>query len=169
MSELTASERLQPSLLDRLTDDEPKASVESRDRRVMSMRMLRRAVLRDLAWLLNCPCKPQTDEINDYPLAAKSVLNYGMLDLTGLTVSGMSPERVVGMVRDAIQTFEPRIVGPSLEVRVVELDAGSGAGHNGFAFEISGQLCPLPMPEALYIRTEIDLETGRCDIKERRV
>ncbi|GMV25401.1 MAG: hypothetical protein AMXMBFR58_14320 [Phycisphaerae bacterium] len=167
MAELTTSERLQPSLLDRLTDDEPQVREEPISRRVMSMVMLRRAVVRDLAWLLNCPCKPLTDEINEFPLAARSVLNYGMPDLTGLTASGVPPEQIVSMVRDAIQTFEPRIIGQSLDVHVIE--SRSETSRNGFALEITGQLCPLPMPEALYVRTEIDLETGRCDIKERRV
>jgi type VI secretion system protein ImpF len=168
VAELTVSERLQPSLLDRLTDDEPSSRVESRDKRVMSMRMLRRAVLRDLAWLLNCPCKPMGDEINDYPLASRSVVNFGMPDLTGLTVSGVKAERLLTMVRDAIRTYEPRIVADSLNVNVVQTEYDGGS-RNGFAFEISGQLCPLPMPEALFVRTEIDLETGRCEIKERRL
>ena len=47
MAELTTRERLQPSLLDRLTDDAPQERVESRDKRVMSMRQLRTAVLRE--------------------------------------------------------------------------------------------------------------------------
>ncbi len=166
MAELTASDKLQPSLLDRLTDEEPDKKDEPLSRRIMSMVMIRRAVLRDLAWLLNCPCKSLSDEIYEFPLASRSVLNYGMPDLTGLTASGIPASRLVSMVRDAIHTYEPRIVGQSLDVRVVQSD-GAG-GRNGFAFEISGQLCPLPMPEALYVRTEIDLETGRCDIKERR-
>ena len=49
MAELTTSERLQPSLLDRLTDDHPEVAHESRERRVMSMRQLRAAVLRGSA------------------------------------------------------------------------------------------------------------------------
>ena len=53
MADLTPQERLQPSLLDRLTDSAPDTKRESRDRRVLSMRRLRSAVLRDLAWLLN--------------------------------------------------------------------------------------------------------------------
>jgi predicted component of type VI protein secretion system len=35
------------------------------------------------------------------------------------------------------------------------------------AFEISGDMCPLPMPEALFLRTELDLDTGQCELKER--
>lgn len=167
MAELTASEKLQPSLLDRLTDEEPDKKDEPLSRRVMSMVVLRRAVLRDLAWLLNCPNKPLSDEIYEFPLAARSVLNFGMPDLAGLTASGIPAARVIGMVRDAIHTYEPRIVGQSLDVNVLDM-SDSDSHNNGFTLEISGQLCPLPMPEALYVRTEIDLETGRCDLKERR-
>jgi len=51
MADLIPRERLQPSLLDRLTDNSPQATVESRDERVMSSRQLRKSVLRDLEWL----------------------------------------------------------------------------------------------------------------------
>jgi len=53
MAELTQKERLQPSLLDRLTDDEPHSQQEPRDKRVLSMHRLRESVLRDVSWLLN--------------------------------------------------------------------------------------------------------------------
>ncbi|HWW69922.1 MAG TPA: type VI secretion system baseplate subunit TssE, partial [Duganella sp.] len=53
MAELTSRDRLQPSLLDRLSDDDSQARLESREQRVLSMRGLRKAVLRDLGWLLN--------------------------------------------------------------------------------------------------------------------
>lgn len=161
MAELTTQERLQPSLLDRLTDDEPGSRVESRDKRVMSMRQLRAAVLRDLEWLLNAACRPIDDEIHQYPLVARSVLNYGMPDLTGLAASGLSQGRVEQMVFSAIQAFEPRIVDHTLGVKAIAKDEG-----NHLAFEIAGELCPLPMPEALFVRTQVDLETGRCEVRE---
>ena len=41
MAELTQQERLQPCLLDRLTDDAPEKTQESRDQRVVSLRRLR--------------------------------------------------------------------------------------------------------------------------------
>ena len=50
---LIPQERLQPSLLDRLIDDEPEKTVEAPDQRVLSKARLRQAVLRDLAWLFN--------------------------------------------------------------------------------------------------------------------
>ena len=54
MPELLLKERLQPSLLDRLTDDRPQDKNESRDARVLTVPQLRASVLRDLCWLLNC-------------------------------------------------------------------------------------------------------------------
>lgn len=161
MAELTTQERLQPSLLDRLTDDEPGSRTEGRDKRVMSMRQLRAAVLRDLEWLLNAGCRPLDDEIHQYPLVAKSVLNYGMPDLTGLAASGIAAGRVEQMVYASISNFEPRIVDQSLGVR-----AATRGETNQLAFEITGELCPLPMPEALFVRTEVDLETGHCSVRE---
>jgi len=165
VAELTTQERLQPSLLDRLIDDEPGTRVESRDKRVMSMRQLRAAVMRDLEWLLNSNCRPIGDELHTYPLAGKSVVNYGMLDLTGLAASGVSQAQVERMVHDSILAFEPRIVGMSLGVRATSAE---DAATNQIVFEIAGELCPLPMPEALFVRTELDLETGRCAVREKQ-
>lgn len=164
MAELTTQERLQPSLLDRLTDDEPNVRVESREKRVMSMRNLRAAVIRDLEWLLNAGSRPLGDELHSYPLAGRSTLNFGMPDLTGLSASGVSPAQVERLVLGAIAAFEPRIVPGTMSVSAV---AGEDSLSNHIAFEIAGELCPLPMPEALFVRTELDLESGQCNVKEK--
>jgi type VI secretion system protein ImpF len=168
MAELTTTDKLQPSLLDRLRDDEPKATQESRDRRVMSMRQLREAVLRDLSWLLNSGCHPLDDEIYEFPLVARSTVNFGMPDLTGRTASNVTPSRLEQMVQDAVAAFEPRILRKTLGVRAVAVQPGRrGSAGNTVGFEISGELCPLPMPEALFLRTQLDLETGRCEVRTK--
>src|SRR3954447_25204241 len=46
-------ERLQPALLDRLTDQRPHEKVEARRERVISEQQLREAVRRDLTWLFS--------------------------------------------------------------------------------------------------------------------
>ena len=53
MPELTSQERLQPALLDRLTDDEPERKQEPPEARVINATRLRAGVLRDFRWLLN--------------------------------------------------------------------------------------------------------------------
>ena len=156
MAELLSSDRLQPALLDRLTDDAPQALQESRDQRVLSMRGLRKAVLRDLGWLLNSTGLGAVQPLDGAPLAAQSVLNFGLPDLTGKTASGLDRAALARRIRQAVWDFEPRILRDRL--RVVALAPGGGA--NQVAFEIHGELWGQPLPERLYLKTELDLEIG---------
>lgn len=165
MGELTTAERLQPSLLDRLMDDEPEKQSETRERRVMTMPQLRQAVLRDLNWLLNASSRPLDDEIHETANAADSVVNFGMPDLTGMSSSGIALSDVERMVSRAIRAFEPRIMRSGMTVKAV--GGGTGDDHNVLSLEISGDLWARPLPESLYIKTEVDLETGRFFVRER--
>ncbi|MBL8760295.1 MAG: type VI secretion system baseplate subunit TssE [Phycisphaerae bacterium] len=166
MAESLPIERLQPALLDRLVDDEPRNPSESRERRVMSMRQLRSAVLRDLAFLLNSPAHPPESELYDYPLVARSVLNFGIPDLSGQTASAQRAARLEALVRRAVEMFEPRIIPGTLRVSGVKAGEDA-ASRQTVGFELTGDVCPLPVPDALYVRTQMDLETGRCELTDR--
>src|SRR5579864_228685 len=89
MAELTQQERLQPCLLDRITDDEPNKQQELRDQRVVSLRRLREGVLRDLGWLLNATNMAVLEDLSEYPQVARSVVNYGMPALAGSLASSI--------------------------------------------------------------------------------
>jgi len=69
------------------------------------------------------------------------------------------------VVRGAIQKFEPRILRHNLEVTAVEVTEQRGA--NVVQLEIRGEVWNVPMPEALYIRTALDLETGRYQLNDQ--
>lgn len=165
MAELTAQERLQPALLDRLTDHAPgNRKPESREERVLSKQQLRGAVLRDLAWLFNSS-RPTDIDWAGCPHAEHSVINYGLPVLSGQTASSLDVVELEGAIRQAIIEFEPRITSESLHVEAVvsemQLDH-----HNIVSVEIRGQLWAQPMPIELLLRTEVDLETGQVNIQE---
>jgi type VI secretion system protein ImpF len=155
MAELAPRERLQPSLLDRLTDDEPDKLVESRERRVLSLRSLREGVLRDLAWLLNTTNLFSVTASARLPHVAGSVLNYGMPDISGISVAGLNLADLERGIRQAIWDFEPRLIRGSVVVRASTLDAGQ---HNKIMFEIEGDMWAQPYPERLYLKTELDVD-----------
>jgi type VI secretion system protein ImpF len=163
MAELTAKERLQPSLLDRLTDDEPDNTQEARERRVLSMRTLRQAVLRDLAWLFNATGVGIVQDLEAFPLAAHSVVNYGMPDFSGQTASGIDIELIARRMRQAIWDFEPRILRNTVQVRPLALDK---VAHNQLVFELEGELWGQPVPERLFLKTELDLEMGEIRVTD---
>ena len=89
----TLKDRLLPSLLDRLTDNEPRKNDESRDQRVATLQSLREAVLRDLEWLMNTVNLESVMNFDDFPELRDTVINYGMPGLAGNTMS--NSDRIV--------------------------------------------------------------------------
>jgi type VI secretion system protein ImpF len=176
MPELTPQDRLQPALLDRLTDDQPDKSQETRERRVMSKAQLKQAVLRDLAWLFNstrlerahAPADPRLPigaDLDDAPEARRSVINYGLPPLSGHAAVSMDIIELERAIRQAIMDFEPRILAATLRVKAI-VAASAVDHHNVIGVEIQGQLWSQPVPLELLVRTEIDLETGKVEIAD---
>jgi len=158
MAEPIPIEKLQPCLLDRLTDDEPGKQEESRSQRVVSHQKYRRGVLRDLEWLLNTQAYLNIEgmesfQLKDYPDAFRSVINYGTRQLCGLTAPDL--ERLQEELGEAIQTFEPRLTPRTLAVRA-DLE------RNLLTLDVEGELWANPLPEHLHLKTTVDLETGQC-------
>jgi type VI secretion system protein ImpF len=161
VAELEPQERLQPALLDRLTDDEPENSKESRDKRVLSMRKFRDYIRRDLGWLLNTGNLSDVQDLSEYPLVAESVVNYGMPDLTGVTAANADVAVLERHLREVILRYEPRILKNSLRVTVTRRDQMSATA---LRFEIECDIWSEPVPERLYLKSEIDLETGNVRV-----
>ena len=160
-----AQDRLQPALLDRLTDEAPTLTVESTDARTLSRNRLRDVVLRDLAWLFNATAPGDSIDWLQAPHARNSVLNYGLPPLSGSSASNIDPVLLQSRVRQAILEHEPRILPASLAVEVV-ISSKQLDQHNLIGFRISGQLWAQPVPLELLLHTDIDLETGRVAVRE---
>jgi len=165
MPTLRAQDRLQPALLDRLTDDDPRSRAEAPEARVIARNRLRELVLRDLVWLFNTAQPGQGIDFEHAPQARNSVLNYGLPPMSGLTASTFDPTVLESRVRQAILDHEPRILPASLRVQAV-LSEDQMHHHNQIGFVISGQLWAQPVPLELLLHTDIDLETGRVSIRE---
>lgn len=164
--EHATGQRLAPSLLDRLRDDHPQdRSVEPRRERAFSQRELKAMVVRDLESLLNTVALSAIQDLGGLPAVSKSVINYGLPDLTGTTASGVDKSLLERAIRQAIIDFEPRINRSSLIVNVV-IDE-SEMTHNAIGLEIEGMIWGQPSPQQLYVKTDIDLETGTVPLSAR--
>ncbi len=210
MARTLPKERFLPSLLDRLTDDDPvnnsiqlqKLKIKRTEKELVALKSkqqimdvadykiqcqtlqqqldqlhaqfnvytaaisslteIRACVKRDLNWLLNANQYAPPDELQNYPQIKTSVLNYGIPDLTGKTVSGVKLQTMERMLEEVIINFEPRIISKTLTVRVL-VDA-SLFNHNAVTFEIEGQLWAEPQPLHLHLRTEFELESGSVSV-----
>jgi type VI secretion system protein ImpF len=165
MAEPPPLERLQPALLDRLKDDDPLTTTEPRERRFMSKRELRAAVLRDLRWLFNATRMEVADSLSDAPLVRRSVLNFGLPAMSGRPASSFEVKDLERSIRQAILDYEPRILPASLRVTAL-LRENDLDHHNVIGIEIVGHLWSQPMPLELLLRTEIDLEAGTVKVND---
>lgn len=165
MADLAPTERLQPSLLDRLTDDEPGRQVEARDRSVLSPQKLREIVLRDLGWLMNTGNLATIDDLDAWPNVARSVINYGIPDLSGLATATLDADALERSLKQAILDFEPRILARTLRVKAnIER---SEMNQQALLFDIDAELWSQPAPIGLSLKTEVDLELRRIVVTDR--
>ena len=156
--------RLQPALLDRLTDEQRGDRVESEDHRVMSKAQLRQAVLRDLGALFNA-VQPLGAAAEACPMVAASVLNFGLPPLSGQLASKLDVSLLEAAIRQTIVRFEPRILPDTLQVRALEATTVLDT-HNVIEFEIRGHLWSQPVPLEILLRTQLDLEAGQVEVKD---
>lgn len=133
---------------------------------VSSLTELRACVKRDLDWLLNAGQYSPQENLASFPEVKHSVLNYGMPDLTGQTVSSFDARDMEHILRQVIIDFEPRIIKNTLVVRI--LADKNLFNHNAVTFEIEGELWAQPQPIYLHLRTEFELESGNVSVYDFR-
>jgi type VI secretion system protein ImpF len=174
MAELTSQDRLQPSLLDRLIDHDPRQSREPIEARVLSRQQLRAAVLRDLTWLFNATRqepeaaserKAELKLWQQAEFARQSVLNFGMPAFAGVTLSSMDSSVIERAVAETIRRFEPRIDPDSLGV-TMKVDAENH--HNTVQLTIRGRMWSQPVPLELLLAADVDIETGTTRVRDLR-
>ena len=170
-SELACFAELGPDVAElarQLINLEQRRQRELKTRMVVSPERLQACVLRDLTWLLNTEqLSGQSDGASDraafdieaYPHAAASVVNFGIPALAGRTA--IDPEVVARDLEQAIRRFEPRLRAGTVRVRPV---AEAQVGHL-IAFDIEAVLWSQPVPLRLLMRTLIDLETGAASLR----
>ena len=163
MAEALSRDRLYPSLLDRLTDDDPSRLTEPRENRSATLQKLRDNVLRDLNWLFNAT--QSSVDFDGDELLSCSVINYGLPPLAGRPASQYDLGELARVLREVILRFEPRIIAHTLKVRA---ERNTSDSHNVIGFRIEGQLWSQPIPLEIFMRTEIDLESGMTQVIEAK-
>ena len=157
-------DKILPCLLMRLTDESPTQQKESLDNKFISLRRYKESVVRDIEYLLNSHSPFNHQELMGLAEVEKSVLNYGLHDLCGVNISSAAIGDIEASIKQTLLTFEPRIIKNSLTVRAVT-DYRPYCDQT-ISFKIEAQIWAQPSPEYLLVKTEIDVETGRCSLKD---
>jgi type VI secretion system protein ImpF len=136
---------------------------------VVSTRVLREAVRRDIEALFNTERLESslmlTDReseggagpprLADFPEVRRSVVNYGVPAFAGRSSRDFDREALARELKAVLAAFEPRLKESATKVTVTTSDKAAG-----LSIEIDGLLIMSPAPERLRLRTMIDLDTG---------
>jgi type VI secretion system protein ImpF len=152
---------LNPSLLDRLLDDNPGIQQEVTVTPQQSLRNLHQAVRRDLEVLLNTRRRCAT-----YPAHLKeldkSLVNYGIPDFTGANLSSQeSRSQFVRVIETVIRRYEPRFKS----VRATLLDNVEPLDRT-LRFRIDAVVYAEPAPENLVFDSSLEPVTGNVELKD---
>lgn len=161
-----ASDRLQPTLLDRITDHNPQRSKDTAAELAISRKQLRQIILRDLSWLLNATNSESEIDFDFNADAKRSAINFGLPAFSGRRSSDIKVGELENDIKQAILAFEPRVLSETLQVSgVVTADVLSA--HNLIEFEIRGQIWGTPYPIEMLLKSNIDLETGAVTLVDQ--
>jgi type VI secretion system protein ImpF len=128
---------------------------------ITSEAALKRAIGRDLGWLLNTLNFESTCSLDEMPAVQKSVLNYGVPDMSGHVVTKQTVARTVSQIRRAIINFEPRLDKDTLVVEVTD------QGHllsRGVAISIKAEIAPSRL-FTLFYTADLDFDSGAVAVR----
>ena len=98
----------------------------------LSLQQLRESVALDLEDLLNSRTAKLSPEIDDFPLAKQSILQFGIIDFVGLSTSNPSDrDKICQSIEQSIAAHEPRLKQIKVEMLM--------EGHNMGALCLSIQ------------------------------
>jgi type VI secretion system protein ImpF len=93
------------------------AGRRSSPRRVTNEQSLRRELAEDLAALLNTVNLQSAIDMDDLDHVRKSILNYGLTDLSRISIDEIAVNGLGGTLQNALKSFEPRLIASSVEVK----------------------------------------------------
>lgn len=152
---------VQPSVLDRLTDEDPRNPADPRQSYAESLRQFRVAVQRDLEWLLNTRRSSDVADIEAFDELRHSLYNFGMPDITSLSRDSQSVRKqLLQQVEETLATFEPRLAN----VRVSMVEAEGEQRRRELRFVVEATLRLDPTPEQVVFDTVLHFASGQIDV-----
>lgn len=130
---------------------------------VISESVLRREVIHDLEALLNTVAMESTVDVSEAEYVQKSILNYGLPDISSRTIDEVGMRHVPEEIKAAIINYEPRLAADSIGV---ERDLSVNADELKVRFIVRADLTCDPVPVPVEFIADIT-ETGKIVLNRR--
>ena len=153
------SQRLRPSLIDRLVDTDPDWAEDPPVTQAETLEGIRAALRRDLEWLLNTRCLTHTPP-KAYTALKDSLLAYGVEDFFSASLTTEAQRQAfAGKLQGRIARFEPR-----LQEVTVSLVADPVPSRRTLRLRITGRYTARPGLAPMIFETAMDPVAGRFSV-----
>ncbi len=159
MARVDLDQPLQPSVLDRLIDENPDQESDRPKSRGQSLAELRAAVRRDLEAVLNTRhrCRSWPSDLTELE---RSLLNYGIPEFTSANMATETQRRIFrDSIEDAIRRCEPRF--QTVEVILLE---NADQTDRTVRFRIEALIYADPAPEPIVFDSVIEPSTHNVSV-----
>jgi len=152
---------VQPSVLDRLTDVDPRRPTDGRTSYAESLTAFKAAVQRDLEWLLNTRRAAAASEVEEFEELRKSLYQFGMPDISSMSGdSGATREQLLQQVEETLALFEPRLE----QVRISMVEVDGELHRRELRFVVEATLHLDPTPEQVTFDTVLHFASGEINV-----
>jgi type VI secretion system protein ImpF len=122
---------------------------------------LRRDLAEDLTRLLNTVNLASAQDLSDYSYVARSILNYGLTDITAYATEENAVDDITVELRQSLIDYEPRLIPASIEVtRDTSLDSAA----QKIRFAVNAEMHATPVDIPVEFVAELELESGKMRI-----
>lgn len=123
---------------------------------------LKRNLNIDLGHLVNTINLGSVTDLDDHPSVRRSVLNYGIDDMTHLTTDSTSLQDLGGALRQALIAHEPRLVPETLVITQQQVKEET---TQRIAFHAHAEMKCRPVDIPLEFLAEIDVGSGKVELQ----
>lgn len=120
--------------------------------------LLKQDLAIDLAALLDTIDLGSAVDISDMPFVTKSVLNFGLADLTSISVGSASEATIGENLKTALLEHEPRLSRDSLTVERVRVE---DEAQQRIRYKVSADLICKPLDIPIEFVAEVDGTSGK--------
>jgi type VI secretion system protein ImpF len=127
----------------------------------VSEAVLRKEVARDLESLMNTIAFESTEDISGFASVRRSILNYGLPDITQMTIDESRVDSLSGKIRAVLMTYEPR-----LDPRTIRAtrDPAARVDELKLRFLVVADLRCEPLNVPVEFVADVDVESGGIQI-----
>lgn len=150
----------------------PMVMVDEKGERVLSGRRstkrgsaleseLRSDLSRDISSLLNTVNMGSAEDISEYEYVTTSILNYGLTDLSVLSINDGEVDNLCDKLSTILRDFEPRLLRDSI---AVERDSSVDRSSLRLRFLVSAEMKSTPSNIPVEFVADLELESGKMRI-----